>query len=237
MFTNNGEARRRGRPAGETPQGAASRARLYAIAMEHIGTRGFEATTLRDIAAAGGVSVGLLYRYFPTKQAIVLALYEQLSADYAVRAAAMPAGRWRDRFLFALQESLDVLRPHRQALKALTPTLVGDPLQGIFSDATALSRVRVQTAFEAAVTHATDAPRQPLAGALGRLLYLAHLAVLLWWLLDKSTGQRTTTRLVALIATVLPSAALSLRLPMMRRFVSSLDRLIGEGLLNGASGA
>ena len=49
-------------------------------------------------------------------------------------------------------------------------------------------------------TEAADAPKRPLAEALGRLLYLVHLAVLLWWLLDKSPRQRATTGLVALLA-------------------------------------
>ena len=31
--------------------------------------------------------------------------------------------------------------------------------------------------------------------AIGRLLYLLHLAILLWWLLDKSMKQRATTAL------------------------------------------
>ena len=39
--------------------------------------------------------------------------------------------------------------------------------------------------------------RGDLAAALGRLLYLVHLAVLLWWLLDKSPRQRATTGLAA----------------------------------------
>ena len=33
-------------------------------------------------------------------------------------------------------------------------------------------------------------PKPPLATAIGRLLYLVHLAVLLWWLLDRSPKQR-----------------------------------------------
>ena len=55
----------------------------------------------------------------------------------------------------------------------------------------------------------------------GRLLYLVHLAVLLWWLLDRSSKQRATAALVALTAQLLPSAALMLRLPPIRRFVSA----------------
>ncbi len=230
MFTKNVKARGRGRPLGETAQGAATRSRLYEIAMQSIATRGYEATTLREIAATAGVSVGLLYRYFPSKQAVVIALYDQLSTDFAARAASLPAGKWRDRFLFALRASLEALKPHRAALQALTPLLVGDPDEGIFSEATAFSRVRVQQVFERSVTDANDAPKSPLADALGRLLYLIHLAVLLWWLLDRSRGQRATARLVTLTEQLLPSAALALRLPVMRRFVSTLDELVREGL-------
>jgi AcrR family transcriptional regulator len=230
MFTQNVKPRKRGRPAGQTAQGAAARDRLYATAMRLIAARGYEATTLRDIARDARVSVGLLYRYFPSKQAVVIALYDDLSTEYARQAEEMPLGKWRDRFIFAMKTSLRVLEPHQLALRALTPVLVGDPEEGIFAASTAFSRLRVQQVFEAAVTEATDAPTPPLAEALGRLLYLIHLAVLLWWLLDKSANQRATAKLVALTQQLLPSAALALRVSPVRRFVISVDALIREAL-------
>jgi AcrR family transcriptional regulator len=203
---------------------------LYATAMQLIAARGYEATTLRDIAKEAGVSVGLLYRYFPSKQAVVIALYDELSSEYARQAGEMPLGRWRDRFIFALNTSLHVLKPHRVALRALTPVLVGDPEEGIFSASTAFSRLRVQQVFEEAVVGSSDAPKQPLSDSLGRLLYLVHLAVLLWWLLDKSSNQRATAALVSLIQRLLPSAALTLRVPSVRGFVVSVDGLVREAL-------
>jgi len=237
MFTTNVKPRKRGRPVGPTAQGVAARQRLYATALRLIAARGYEATTLRDIAKEASVSVGLLYRYFPSKQAVVIALYDELSAEYARRAADMPRGRWRDRFIFALKTSLEVLEPHQMALRALTPVLVGDPDEGIFSASTTFSRLRVQRVFEEAVTEASDAPKQPLAEALGRLLYLIHLAVLLWWLLDKSANQRATASLVSLTRQLLPSAALALRVPSVRRFVISVDELIREALFGNQSPA
>src|SRR6266403_1349096 len=126
MFTKNvkepqasNQRRGPGRPPGPTHQGAAARLRLYNTAIELIAERGYEATTLRDVATRAGVSVGLLYRYFPSKQAVVLSLYDDLSAKYAARATKMDAGKWRDRFLFALTTSLQVLKPHRSTLAAL----------------------------------------------------------------------------------------------------------------------
>ena len=147
MFTDNVKRRKRGRPPGRTVQGQEARNRLYATAIQLIATRGYEATTLRDIAKEARVSVGLLYRYFPSKEAVVIALYDELSAEYARQAAAMPPGRWRDRFMYALQTSLDVLEPHQVALRALTPVMVGDPEEGIFSEGTSFSRLRVHHVF------------------------------------------------------------------------------------------
>ena len=96
MFTENVKPRKRGRPRGQTVQGAAARERLYATAIGLIARRGYEATTMRDIAGEAGVSVGLLYRYFPSKQAVIIALYDELSTDYARRAAGMKPGTWRE---------------------------------------------------------------------------------------------------------------------------------------------
>ena len=241
MITENKNAielpqpRGRGRPPGITEQGTAARAVLYKTALDLISEKGYEATTLRDIAQRAGVSPGLLYRYFPSKQSLVLHLYDELSTEYAEGARQMPTGKWRDRFFFALAISLDVLRPHRTTPSALTSILVGDPHEGLFAPSTAFSRVRVQGVFAEAVTGATDAPHGDTAAALGRLLYLAHLAVILWWLLDKSRGQRATFVLLGLTRQALPASALLLRVPLPRNFILQVDRVFQEALFTDAA--
>ena len=231
MFTENSNPRKRGRPPGRTAEGQAARSKLYETALSLIRDRGYEATTLRAVAAQAGVSAGLLYRYFPSKRALVLALYDQLSEDYSRQAQEMAPGKWRDRVFFALETSLRVLGPHRVTLRALVPVMVGDVEEGVFAETTAFSRLRVQTVFQDAIAGASDAPPERVAEAMGRLAYLLHLAVILWWLLDKSPGQRATTALLALFRQILPSAALSLRLPPIRAFVRSADVLVREALL------
>jgi AcrR family transcriptional regulator len=224
--------RGRGRPRGHTPRGIETRRRLYQTAIGLIAARGWQATTLRDVAQEAGVSVGLLYRYFPSKQAIVLTLYDELSAEYAARAEQMERGRWRDRFLFALTASLDVLRPHRGTLASLVPVLVGDAEDGLFAPRTAFSRLRVQGVFIQAVVGASDAPRGEVAPALGRLLYLVHLAIILWWLLDKSQSQRATVALVKLLERAAPLIAVALRVPTVPRLLLAADALAREALLD-----
>jgi AcrR family transcriptional regulator len=224
--------RRRGRPPGPSAQGTAARRRLYETAIALISDSGYEGATLREVAKRAGVSVGLLYRYFPDKRAVVLELYDQLSAKYSADAAHMPPGKWRDRFVFALVTSLETLRPHRTTLAALIPVLVGDGKEGLFAPATAFSRQRVQAVFHEAVSSATDAPSGDVIASLARLLYLAHLAIILWWLLDKSPRQRATDGLVALLKRALPAATLTLRLRAARKFIIAGDRLFGEALVN-----
>ncbi len=241
MFSKNDNAHRtapparrgRGRPPGRTPAGEDARRRLYETAIRLIAVRGYEVTTLRDIAKQAGVSPGLLYRYFPGKRAVVLALYEDLSAKYATRAAKMAAGPWAGRFLFALETSLAVLARHRSALAALSSVLLGGAEAGIFAPATAASRHRVEAVFVEAVRGAADAPPAAEAVHLGRLLYFAHLAIILWWLLDKSPRQRATRELIALLSHLLPLAAPVLTLAPSAS-IETLARLCEEGPL-GAS--
>jgi AcrR family transcriptional regulator len=220
-----------GRPPGPTAQGLETRDRLYRTAIERMASHGYEKTTMRDVAQAAGVSAGLLYRYFPSKRAVVLALYDDLSAAFVARAAAMSAGRWRDRYLFAIRTSLEVLGPWRSVLAALIPVLVGTGDDGLFAPRTSFSRERVQSVFQLAVAGATDAPKGDVRDALGRLLYLIHLGVLLWWLIDKSPSQGATAGLVALIERAAPLVALAMRIPAVRGVVRSGDLLFREALL------
>lgn len=231
-------ARGRGRPPGPTLQGVGTRHKLFGTAIDLIATRGYEQTTMREVAKAAGVSVGLLYRYFPNKRAVVLALYDELSLEQQALVMDLPRGTWRDRFLVALDASLRVLQPHRRTLATLIPVMVSSEPDGLFGSETALSRRRVQQVFQDAVVGAKDAPRGELAAALGRLLYLLHLAVILWWLLDKSPQQTATRGLVALTRQVLPLAAMALKVRRVGEFVLTGDRLFDQAMLQeGADGA
>ena len=62
---------------------------------------------------------------------------------------------------------------------------------------------------------------------------MVHLAIILWWLLDKSPRQRATDRLLAMMTRLGAVVALALKLPGARRVVRSLDTLVLEGLLGG----
>src|SRR5579864_243328 len=55
-----------------------TRRKIYEAAMELFREKGFEPTTMRDIAAKAGVALGGTYYYFSSKDAIVLAFYSEM---------------------------------------------------------------------------------------------------------------------------------------------------------------
>lgn len=201
---------------------------MYTIAIRMFGEQGYEATTMRAIARAAGVSPGLLYKYFPNKRAVVHALYDSLSAQYASEAVPLPTGSWTERYFHALEVSLSVLTPHRSTLAALSAILIGDESEGLFARGTTASRQRVMGVFIEAVVGAEDAPDE--AEALGRLAYVAHLAVILSWLLDKSPEQRATWQLLEQVAGLSGLLAAAALLPQAEGVLQAGDTFCREGL-------
>ena len=58
--------------------------RLKAVARAEFGRRSYEVTTLREIAAAAGLSTGTVYRLFPAKEMLL----ESIMGTYADRRKA-----------------------------------------------------------------------------------------------------------------------------------------------------
>ncbi|MCB9680585.1 MAG: TetR/AcrR family transcriptional regulator [Alphaproteobacteria bacterium] len=225
---------RRGRPPGRTAQGEATRARLFEVAVRRFATHGWEGTTMRDIADDAGVSAGLLYRYFPSKAAVVLALYDDRSTAFATRAAALEGGSWFARCIATLRLSLATLDPHRDVLRSALGPLLVDPDAGLLSAGGAGARAQVRGAFLAAVTGADHPPDGPLADALGRLADVVQLAFLLGWVVDRTPDQRATHALVEVLAGLERPVTLALWVPgagaAIRRVADLVDAMLyGQG--------
>lgn len=69
--------RRRGRPRKAAGEGSARRDALIAVAAQHFRSKGFDATTMRDIAAASGMQSGSPFYHFKSKNDLLCAVMEQ----------------------------------------------------------------------------------------------------------------------------------------------------------------
>lgn len=212
-------------------KGEATRQHVLESALKLFRRRGFERTTMRDIAEAAGLSLGAAYHYFRSKDELVLAYYEWIQAEHERLAqSACPAvADLRTKLATLFRTKLDLLGRDRKVLAALFGNLgdVSHPLS-VFGRTTAAIRERSISQFVAVV----DEPSVPeeLRGTLGRALWLAHLGVFLFFIHDGSPKQLRTHKLVDtlvdLAAYGIPLLTHPLAAPMRNRLlvlVAELD--------------
>ncbi len=185
--------------------------------------RGVEATTMRDIAKAAGLSLGAAYYYFPSKEALVFAYYEANQSENEHRT---PSGTLRERLGQVFHGKLETIRPQRAMLASILGHLVnpGDPLSA-FSVETRAVRERAIAQFTVAL--GTDVPpaQVPLVAST---LWLLHLAAMLLYISDDSPDQRRTHGLVDdgldMLVPLLPLLATPMGATMIDRFTAALQR-------------
>lgn len=217
--------------AGRTAKGEATRRRALEAALALFRRKGFDRTTMRDIAKAAGLSLGAAYYYFPSKDALVMAYYEWTQSEHERRAReATPEGAdLATRLGALLRTKLDLLARDRKILAALFRN-VGDPAHplSVFSRETASLRRRSIAQFEEAFEG--TALRPELRKLAGLSAWLLHLGLVLFFLHDRSRGQARTRRLAdeiaAMMAGALPFVSLPFAAPALDRFVS-LARELG----------
>src|SRR5829696_9169659 len=167
-----------------------TRERILEAALELFADRGYETTTMRDVAREAGASLGLAYRYFASKEEFALALYMRLAEESEEWARdGLAGGTVAERFEAAMLVKLDQVSPHRGPLAALlTRALDPNSPISVLGDGTTAVREKMGGVFLEVVRGASDAPREKQARELGNALYALHLAILLYWFHDRTPG-------------------------------------------------
>lgn len=78
-------------PPKKHARAAAQRERILAAAQKCFIEHGFHAASMAGISATAGMSPGLMYRYFPSKNAIVLAIIERQLQETRAKVAELHA--------------------------------------------------------------------------------------------------------------------------------------------------
>jgi AcrR family transcriptional regulator len=211
-----------------TPKGERTREHILDTALGLFVEKGYDATTMRDIAAAADCSLGLTYRYFARKEDLVLSLYQRLAQELEAEVRVLPAAPLANRFEQAMRAKIALVAPYRDAFgslmgAALTPQSGVAVLGGSTSD---IAR-HVGNVFLTVVTGATDAPRERQARQLATVLYAIHLALLLFWLHDRSPDHRASDDLLKLVRDTLALIRPVLRLPPVAKALARLAQAIG----------
>jgi AcrR family transcriptional regulator len=184
----------------KTDKSERSREHILDIALALFAQNGYDATTMRDIAHAAEVSLGLAYRYFGSKEEMVLTFYGRLALELEATMQEKAGGTLAERFQFAMRAKFDLLASHRNILGALYSAAL-NPDSGVAVLGTTTQHVRqnVRQVFVLVVSGADDAPPAAKVEQLATLLYTTHLALVLFWLHDKSAEYAATYQLLELV--------------------------------------
>ncbi len=176
--------------------GEKTKAVILQTALELFRRRGFEVTTMRDIARSAKVATGAAYYYFPSKEAIVAAYYDRVQRRHAEKVRVELIGRagLRERLGAAMHSKLEILKDDRMFLGALF-RYTGDPDHplSVFGKGAHAQRSQSVAIFQEAIagTNVSEELRQLLPWAL----WLAHLGMILFFIHDETEGQQRTHKL------------------------------------------
>lgn len=210
-----------------------TRRKIYEAAMEMFREKGFEETTMRDIAAKAGVALGGTYYYYSSKDAIVLAFYREMqeTSTSLVGDALADKKKLKDRIRAVLDQRLALLAPNRKFCAALFRHAPdgADPLSP-FSEDTQLIREAAVAQMRIALEGGDVKIPPDLKPRLPYLLWLYQMALIMFWLYDRSPNQERTVRLIdkslGLLVNLLRLSTLPLMKPLRKAALELVETTV-----------
>src|SRR5438105_12197539 len=158
--------------------GEKTKAVILETALDLFRGHGFEVTTMRDIARAAQVGTGAAYYYFPSKEAIVAAYFDQVQRLHVERVRGELKGKTglRERLGVVMHSKLEILKDDRMFLGALF-RYTGDPEHplSVFGKGTQLQRAQSMAIFHEAIVEANIS--EEMKKVLPAALWLVHLGM------------------------------------------------------------
>lgn len=216
-----------------TAKGTDTAARILSTALALFRERGFEATTMRDIAKAAGMSLGAAYHYYPSKDAIVFAYYHQVEAEHETRVekALQRVDSLGDRLAVPFHTKLDILAGDRPLLGALL-RYTGQPTHPLsfLGKGTRDIQLHSMSLFGAPLRDERLADDVRTLAPVA--LWALHMGILLYFLYDQSPNQQRTRRLVDRSVALFLWMLKATKLPGIRSLPKKLlDVLTDAGLV------
>jgi len=218
----------------QTPKSEETRKRILAAALSVFRERGFDVATMREVAAEAGVAVGAAYYYFDSKDAIVMAFYEQAQDEMAPALdEILSRSRTLEQWLRGIiGQKFEYFAPNRALVGTLSAHIDPEHALSPFSKATALIRERDVSFFARAVSRSKLHLPPSVLGYLPRLLWLYQMGLMLFWVYDRSPHQARTKLLfdktLSMMLLVFKLAGLPLFRPLHRTAAELLRAVYGD---------
>jgi len=173
-----------------------SRARILEKSAEIFTSKGFDATTTRDIAQASGLGTGTLFNYFPSKETLAMTMVAEALGqgrdDYRRRCSG--AEDLNEELFLFIASGLRRLKPLRPFLgPVLERSLSPFPRKSVCLEGEATRQVHLSAVQEIIARHGFSAAPNYVAMTMYWSLYLGILA---FWTSDESPGQEASQALI-----------------------------------------
>jgi AcrR family transcriptional regulator len=179
-----------------TDKGEQTQRHIFQSALDLFREKGFDPTTMQDVASRAGVAKGAAYYYFPSKEAIIQAYYESVQADQERICSEAFAQRkdLRSRLRTAMHTKFDLAEGDRKLLGVVF-RYTGEPSHPLscLGDGTSEIRRRSIDVFREAISH--EKLPKDLNELLPVALWALQMGLLVLFLYDDSTEQARTRRL------------------------------------------
>jgi AcrR family transcriptional regulator len=217
-------------PPKTTPKAGETGKRILDSALELFREKGFDATTMRDIAQKAEVATGAAYYYYPSKDAIVTDFYERSNEEMQplIEAALASAKGLEDRLRELVAVKLAYFAPNRGVLRSLLRN-GADPRHPLspFSPETATIRDIDLAWFRRILTDCGMRIPRDLEPQLPGVLWFFQMGVIFFWVIDDSPKQSRTTRLLELapksVAFLIRVSALPLMRPLRKTALQLIE--------------
>jgi AcrR family transcriptional regulator len=232
-------------PTEKTGKGEQTRQAILASTLRLFREKGFDTTTMREIAESAKVALGAAYYYFPSKEAIIQAYYGVVQAEHnrlVEQAVASGQLNLRERLGIAMQSKLDIVQEDRKLLGVVF-RYSGEPEHPLSCLGPATERTRRESIEVFSKAIGDERLPKDLRELLPLALWALQMGVLILFIYDNSLGQQRTRKLVDgtldLTVRLLSLAKYPLLKPVRSKVMSLLREaeLIPEFSLSGAAAA
>lgn len=179
-----------------TTKGEQTRDLIFETALELFRDKGFDATTMQDIAARAKVAKSAAYYYFPSKEAIIQAYYEAVQAEQERLCNEIfeQTDDLKKRLHVAMHSKFDLAQDDRKLL-GIVFRYTGEPTHPLscLGKGTAEIRRRATDIFQAALS--SERLPKDLELLLPLAMWSLQMGLLVMFLYDNSPGQKRTRNL------------------------------------------
>lgn len=214
-----------------TPKARHTRQKILAAAYELFTRQGYDKATMREIAKEAGVVAGAIYHYFPNKEYMVQAFYEQLHLEHDEFCEDFLATELDliKRLHFVLRKKIEMAAPYQKLSRVLF-RVASDPENPLspFSEQSLPTRRQSIAQFEKIVLESRDKLPKRLRDVLPHYLWLTQMGIILHWIHDTSPKCKSTFQLIDKSVVAIQSLLDMIHNPLLRPFRKKVIQMMTD---------